>query len=87
MHLPNVNDYLGRTVSIQALRRPAGTVTTRAAQRERQAIRLAGIAWKITEIDVSRNRVVVHSEGNWTMSHCRLDTFMRYIASGDIVVD
>ena len=83
MHLPNVDDYLGQTVHIQALRKPAQTVATRA----RVAIRLAGISWKITEIDVSRNRVVVHSEGNWTVSHCRLDAFMRYVASGDIVVE
>ena len=83
MHLPNVDEYLGKTAYIQALRQVPGTVTT----RERVALRLAGISWKITEIDVSRNRVVVHSEGNWTVSHCRLDAFMRYVASGDIVVE
>ena len=83
MRLPTVDDYLGKTAHIQALRKPPGTVL----KSERVAIRLAGIAWKITEIDKSRNRVTVHSEGNWTVSHCRLDLFMRYVASGDIVVD
>ena len=83
MRLPTVEDYLGKTAHIQALRKVPGTVL----KSERQAIRLAGIAWKITEIDKSRNRVTVHSEGNWTVSHCRLDLFMRYIASGDIVVE
>ena len=83
MRLPAVDDYLGKTVHIQALRKPAETVSPGV----RHVIQLAGIAWKITEIDKSRNRVTVHSEGNWTVSYCRLDTFMRYVRAGDIVIE
>ena len=83
MRLPAVDDYLGKTVHIQALRKPAETVSPGV----RHAIQLAGITWKITEIDIRGNRVTVHSVDNWTMSHCRLDLFMRYVRAGDIVIE
>ena len=79
------DDYLGRMIKIPRFAHLPNTVDLPA--RERQAITLAGISWYLVELDRSRNRVVLQSTQTSVRSVEPLDRFLRYVRSGDIVVE
>jgi len=81
----DLNGLLGKTVYVMRLgRKLPGTIDP----HEQHALRLAGVIWKVTEVDRSKGLLVVRSCAHWNIkSVCAVDVFVRYLREGYIEVE